>query len=272
MKKLWLTFLLSAAMLVSIVEFSSCRKDTSNIPEGTSITDNASAEMHYDLMYNQVDDASVSSNLSSRARKYTITVDSTAMPRTMTLDWGDSNILCDDGVYRRGQIIVTWTGRYRTDGTVITITPSNFYQNDYQIKGSKVVTNNGRNTSGHLSWKIVVNGEIVAPTGETYKWSSDRTRTWVAGEATKLIRLDDKYEITGTYTGVNRKGVAFTATITKPLEIDLGCSFHLVAGTLEMIHTNEPNKKITIDYGNGACDNVGTFTVNGVTRSFIKKH
>lgn len=34
---------------------------------------------------------------------------------------------------------------------------------------------------------------------------------------------------------------------------------------------SNPSKKAIVDFGNGTCDNIGTFTMNGVTRTFIKR-
>jgi len=272
MKKTLLFLSVLTISTFSVLNFSSCKRNNdSSAVDATSVEDNSLAEKHFDIIYSEVDDASVSSGIGSRVRKYTVTIDTSVWPRVMTLDYGDSNVLCDDYVYRRGKIVVTWSGRYKDIGTVITITPVKFYQNDNHIEGTKIVTNMGRNSSNALSWKIEVAGKITDIAGATFTWNSVRYRSWVAGEATKLIRLDDKYQITGSYTGTNRKGVTFNVTILSPLLVEMGCRYHITQGKLEIVDANNAARKIEVDFGNGTCDNVGTYTVNGVTKTFIKR-
>ena len=272
MKKIFLTTAVLFIAVFALINFSACKRNTDNATvDATSVEDNSSAEKHFDLMYNEVDDASVSSGIGSRARKYTVTIDTSVSPRVMTLDYGDSNVLCDDFVYRRGKIVVTWTGRYKDIGTVITITPVNFYQNDNHIEGTKIVTNLGRKDNMNLTWKIEVAGKITDVSGATFTWNSLRYRTWIAGESTKLIRFDDKYQITGSYTGTNRKGVTFNVSILSPLLLELSCRYHITQGKIEIVDANNAARKIEVDFGNGTCDNVGTYTVNGVTKTFVKK-
>ena len=272
MKKIFLTTAMLFIAVFALLNFSACKRNNdSSAVDATSVEDNSLAEKHFDLMYNEVDDASVSSGIGSRARKYKISIDTSVSPRVMTLDYGDSNVLCDDYVYRRGKIVVTWTGRYKDVGTIITITPLNFYQNDNHIEGTKIVTNIGRKDNMNLTWKIEVAGKITDIAGATFTWNSLRYRTWIAGELTKLIRLDDKYQITGSYTGTNRKGVTFNVTILSPLLVELNCKYHITQGKMEIIDANNAARKIEVDFGNGTCDNVGTYTVNGVTKTFVKR-
>ena len=272
MKKIIFPTLLLLGCFIALVQFSACKRKTEvETIDATSVEDNSLAEKHFDLMYDQVDDASVSSGISSRARKYSITIDTTITPRVMTLDYGDSNVLCDDYVYRRGKIVVTWTGKYKDIGTIITITPVGFYQNDNHIEGTKTVTNLGRKDNNNLTWKIEVVGKITDIAGAMFSWNSTRYRTWVAGESTKLIRFDDKYQIAGSYSGINRKGVAFNVNILSPLLVEIGCRYHITQGKIEIVDANNSAKKIEVDFGNGTCDNIGTYTVNGVTKTFIKK-
>jgi hypothetical protein len=70
-------------------------------------------------------------------------------------------------------------------GTVITITPQNYFVNGYQLNGSKTVTNLGENGNGDLHYSISVDGSITAPGNAwTSQWESDRIRTWVEGQST----------------------------------------------------------------------------------------
>jgi hypothetical protein len=266
--------LITAAILAitSTLFLNSCKKNDTNTVTSESIEDNANAETHFDMIFDQVDDAAVTGGVYSRGKSAVITIDTMSNPRTMTINYGDSNLNCPDGNVRRGKIVVTWTGRYRATGTVITVTPVNFFQNDFKIEGTKTIENKGRNTAGNMQWFITVNnGKVTTPTGETHTWTSDRTRTWVNGESTRFIMIDDKYEITGVNVGTNRKGVKYRAEITSPILVELNCKYHITKGTVSLSNESNPSKTAIVDFGNGTCDNVGTFTFNGVTRTFIKR-
>jgi len=272
MKKLFLYIIISASVLTVGFTVSSCKK----IPEtdevnATSIQDNSIAEKHFDAIFREVDDAAVASGISGRGSKFSISLDTMNSTKIMTLDYGNTNVLCDDWIYRRGKIVVTWTGRYKDVGTEIQISTVDFYQNDIKIEGLKTVKNMGRNGQNQLYWNITVSGKITDVDGKTITWTSNRVRTWIAGEATKLIRLDDKYTISGGSQGKNKNGINFTTTITKDLLIEFNCQYLLTSGTIEITDADQPTRKVTVDYGTGTCDKEGTYTFNGVTRSFIKR-
>ena len=104
--------------------------------------------------------------------------------------------------------MVNFTGFYWQIGTVITHAFDNYFVNDHQLLGTKVVTNQGRNSNNNLHWTIHVDGQVIkANNGGTITWVSDRVREWSAGELT-FFRWDDVYMITGSTNGINANGDA----------------------------------------------------------------
>jgi hypothetical protein len=191
-----------------------------------------------------------------------VAIDTLSMPHTMYIDFGPVNCTGDDGHARRGAILVSFTGPYRATGTVITITPQDFYLDDYKLQGTKTVTNLGPDDQGHIQFSVSVDGSVTAPDNSwTSTHSSERLRTWMAGEHTPTP-WDDQYAITGTGSGVNRFGLAYSMTITQPLHIHIGCWLP-VSGHVEITPEGQPTRYI--DYGNGNCDGSYTVTVNGIT-------
>lgn len=255
------------------VTFSSCRKDKDDelFDKDTSASsDNALAEVTFNDVKNIADEAADGSLTSyfptnnSEVRLMgpcaTITNDTTVSPRKLTIDFGSVNCLCNDGRYRRGQIIVSYIGKYRDSASTHTITFNNYFVNDNQVLGSKTVTNNGHNSSGNLSYTIAVNGQIIkANNGGTITWNSARTREWIIGENTPQWS-DDVYLITGTASGTSASNNSYTAVINTALRKELSCK-HIVSGTFAIT----PQGKATryVDFGNGACDNQATVTING---------
>jgi hypothetical protein len=199
----------------------------------------------------------------------TVTIDTVANPHTMVIDFGSTPCLCDqwDNRYREGVVTVTWTGPYRQPGTVITHTTSNYFRGDTPdemdaINFTKTVTNEGLNDAGNLHYHIVTTGNMTTFDGQTSNWSADKDKEWVEG-ASSTDRADDVYKYTGTMSGTNLNGVNYTGTITVPLVKD-ACDWY-VSGTVEIARVNMPT--ITLDYGNGVCDDQATVTSNGQTKT-----
>jgi hypothetical protein len=83
----------------------------------------------------------------------------------------------------------------------------------------------------------------------------------VEGELTPFVWWDDVYQFTGQSTGTGADNKTFTTTITSPLVKKLNCKW-FKSGTMEI--QPQDNPLITLDFGNGTCDNQATATVNGV--------
>jgi hypothetical protein len=194
-----------------------------------------------------------------------ITIDTTGSVKTVTVDYGSSNCDCNDGKTRRGKIVTTFTGPYHAQGTIITHTPLDYYVNDIKIEGTKTVENMGLNTTGQPYFNVQIDGVATLTTGETMTYTSTRVRTWTAGFNTLLNRFDDEYDITGTASGVFSSGGSYTANITAPVHIKVGCGFP-VSGTVEITPQSHPVR--VLDYGTGTCDATFTVTVNGHTYTF----
>jgi hypothetical protein len=181
----------------------------------------------------------------------------------LTVDFGTTNCLCKDGRYRRGKIQVTWTGGgYWTAGSVKTLTFNGYYVNDNHVEGTRTVTNNGLNSNNNLNWTISAVGmRITRPTGKFHEWNTTRNREIIAGANTFTI-WDDVYSITGSATGINSNGDTCSITITSPVIRALGCHW-IQQGTLDITRSSKPD--LTVDFGNGNCDNQATVTRNGQT-------
>jgi hypothetical protein len=249
-----------------------CKKDNDIELEDTTISqDDAYAESTFENVSDIADEAydrGAGGNLKSfpgdrlfLSECATVTLDTLGFPLTLTIDFGEENCLCRDGKYRRGKIIVTFTGRYWQPGTVITHGFEDYYVNDASVEGTKVVTNMGENDNGNLYFTIEVVGVIQKEDGSTFSWTSSRVREWIQGSDTPN-RWDDIYLITGTANGIRPNGLTWEREIINPLRVELACRF-IVSGTVELRPEGRP--VILLDYGNGDCDNVATILINGVT-------
>jgi hypothetical protein len=274
--------LLIAAFLTLGIIFNACKKDKEKVvseDQTVSASEFALAENIFDDVESIADEAAM--GIAGGAYKSTsdssngimgpcaiVTHDTTVNPRTITIDFGTTNCLCNDGNYRRGKIIVSHSAPYFVPGSVKTITFDNYFVNDNQVLGTKIITNNGRNEANNLNWTKVVDGTIIYSTGETKHWTANRTRELIEGEGTP-IRFDDVFLITGTSTITRINGEIFTHTILTPLRKEVSCH-NIVSGVVEITSADKPTR--TLDYGTGECDNLAIVTVNGESHTIILRH
>jgi hypothetical protein len=266
-----LFFFIAAITIV----LASCKKNHSyeKDKDTTGATDNALAEAMFMDLKNIADQAESGNMVFYRGAEdtavfgcATVISDTTVTPNSLIIDFGTVNCLCNDGNNRRGKIMVSYNGPYRDSGTVITHTPDNYFVNDNQLTGSKTVTNMGHDANGNLWYDIDVNGTVIkSGGGGTITWTSERQRTWIAGEST-LTWLDDVYLITGWAAGTRVTNEPFNAIIITPLRKEIGCR-HIVSGSFDFTSGVRPVRRL--DYGSGTCDNNATVTLDGVTYNIV---
>jgi hypothetical protein len=180
----------------------------------------------------------------------------------ITIDFGAAGCQDGKGNTRKGKINVEYKGRRFSPGSSVTTTFDNYSLNDVKIEGTRTVSNSAASTDSAPQFTIkLLNGKTTWPDGTTATRSSERTRTWI--RATNP--MNDSWEVTGNASGTNREGKAYSMMITKRLLYKRDCAmsariFMAVEGTKEL---TVDGKKITIDYGAGACDRKVTITING---------
>lgn len=259
-----------------LLVFVACKRDEKK-DNYRSAKDNSTAENMFDDVFAQVKDGVVKAQDSVSGKKTqmttlslcaTITIspfDAVTFPKTIVVDFGTINCLGTDGRYRRGKININTTGWYRDSAAVITVTPENYYVNENKVQGTKTITNQGHNASGHLVYKIDVSNASVTTSEGLISWESLRYREWIEGESTTLNPWDDVYLITGSADGVNVEGEHFNVTILTPLRIKIGCRW-IAAGSLKL---TSDGTEIIVDYGDGSCDASATVTINGNTYNIL---
>jgi hypothetical protein len=180
---------------------------------------------------------------------------------TLVIDFGTGSN-CLDGRFRSGKLRAVFNGKWKDTGSTVTITPESYTVAGYAFQFTSVITVNGRDAGGHLSWTTVVsNATMISPTSGTITWRGTRTTAWVAGE----FSTDPNtfvYEVTGSSSGTARNGLTFTANIDQPLRIELNCRW-IVSGVWSIAPQDRDPR--TIDYGTNGCDDqavlkVGTFS------------
>lgn len=254
--------------------YSGCKKENDEDPgkQTAWASDNALSESVFDnvkILSDQIMSAgklkSVQSDTIYMGQCILATLDMDAIPFVLTIDFGETNCQCTDGKYRRGKFIVTFDGDYFSPGTILTFTFDNYFEDDNQILGTKVVTNKGFNDLGHLWWTVAVDGQIIkANNGGTINWDCVREHEWIEGAGSPEW-WDDVYLIRGDASGTTAEGLAYTVEVTTDLKFKTNCQW-IVSGVLEIQPDGWP--LMVVDYGDGTCDNDATVTINGITYPF----
>lgn len=201
-----------------------------------------------------------------------VILDLSTNPYLLSIDFGEENCLCNDGRYRRGKILTTFTGMYREPGTVITHTLENYFVDNDKVIGTMIITNTGLNEQEHMQYDVQVDGEVhKANNGRIINWTSDRIHEWIEGRESSEI-TDDVYLISGTASGESSDSTSEGSTTklvntwqmhtTSPLRVALNCKW-VNAGTLIVNATGWD--ETTIEYGTGNCDNEIFVIYNGKT-------
>jgi hypothetical protein len=188
----------------------------------------------------------------------TVTPDDNTYPKTVTIDFGNGCV-GPDGKFRKGAIILHFTGPIRRSGSVLTITLRDFYLNRAHIEGTKVITNLSEN--GNIKFSVqVVDGQVTYPNGRGYKYNAMKYVSQIEGGSTNEIR-DDVFSIEGRSQTEFKNGFVITLNTETALIKKVVCPW-ISNGTLK-IKIN--NRVLLLNYGapsNGDCDNKALLTWN----------
>ncbi len=279
MKKL-INPVLTLCCILSVIIYS-CTKSSSSGNNTDNSTQSASDNSFAESTNNDVTSISAQSEDNGVTGSYgdstfsfilspcaSVSIDNISTPHKLIIDFGTDNCLCYDGKYRRGKILVTYSGLYRDSASSHAITFDNYYVNNYKVDGTQTVVNNGHNAAGNLTFSVNVNSTITDSTGKTLTYTSARTREWVAGESTDGLFgwTDDVYSITGAASGTAFDGTQFTSSISSPLIVALNCHW-IEKGTIDFTPAGKLPR--TIDFGNGDCDNKVAVSIAGISFNIV---
>ncbi len=241
---------------------SSCFKRDNT--DWTFERDNAIASELFQDVYKQMDESGQTEGGLKSCPSFTLVDTIGTYPNSFSIDFGTGCLGIIDARTRSGLINGTISAPWRDAGAVATLTTSNYKVNNYELRGTVTITNNGINANGNLSYTVTVtNGEVIDAEGKTIQWNGTTTYEMVSGANTTFTSnglpgvTDDVYHITGSANGVNRNGTPFTADITNRLVRDMSCRW-IKEGTIQLTPQNGDPR--TLDFGDGTCDGKVTFS------------
>lgn len=135
-----------------------------------------------------------------------------------------------------------------------TITFQDLTINGYVVNGTQTFSYVSSNANGNPEFTSTIDMSIVTNEGTISKVGTKTVEITAGGDTYSCF--DDEKTITGSSTFTNASGATFTVEITTPLVKPVECRF--IASGVKTYTASEGT--ITVDYGDGTCDNIATKT------------
>ena len=167
------------------------------------------------------------------------------------------------GAEIEGTITINISGKVRENGSIATFGLNNFLYKGYLLSGDYLVIFTGMNS--HTT--VINNGKIITPDNRIISYSASNSAAQIEGMLTTFkshpftFLQDDVYEILSVSEGVNSKGHEFSLKTTIPLVYRVSCQC-VTSGTISITEAIRPNVKISLNYGDGICDNKAQLIIN----------
>ena len=192
----------------------------------------------------------------------TITIVLVQNMKTVTIDFGDG---CElrNGNFVSGKIIL----EYEKDPGVskmISFEFDGFTFNDKAVAGSGSILREKANENGNPQSTRTGDVTVTWPDGAFANKNGTKVREWIEGVGSGAWG-DNVFLITGNWMFTKKNGTVLSVAILTPLRRELACKF-IVSGLIEL-QKNENNA--LLDYGDGACDDLATVSINGGERQEI---
>lgn len=257
--------------------FSSCEKDPAPAPAADEATIEKAKEslLSQQLILssfhiaqrgaehaNGIVDGGAVESRSDTCGEVTVTPpDPLVFPKVITVDFG-AGCTDADGKVKSGKVVMT-VGAFWEPNAGITVAYDNYSEDGVKIEGQFIFTNLSTPSAAILSI-TAQDIRLTGPNNYTFSFSGNQTYTQAAGHPTWWNWHDDVYHVTGNIYSSLTNGETVDWLIQTPLEKANACNY-VSKGTGILDINGLP---VIVDYGNGACDNQGTFTINGQVYPF----
>jgi len=184
--------------------------------------------------------------------------------REITIDFGTEGCLIRGNVLK-GKIILSYERNPEAQQVLITKTLEDFYFNNKNIIGGKTILKEFSNDNGNPQFTTTVDITVIWPDGTEASRVGTKVKEWVEGHGSG-VWSDNVFEITGNWFTTFRNGNSHSYEVVIPLRREVICHY-FVSGSVDIERTNFSG---VLDYGDGDCDNLATFTHdNGNVREII---
>ena len=184
----------------------------------------------------------------------TITITLQQNFKRIVIDFGTEG--CEiKGNILKGKIILSYEKNVEAKQILITKSLEDFYFNELRIEGSKTILRERSNDNGNPQFTKTTNIVITWPDGTEASRDGLRIREWIEGHGSG-IQEDNVFLVTGHWISTFKNGNTHSYVVVEPLRREATCRF-FVSGTVEI---TRPNVSGVLDFGDGTCDDLATFT------------
>ncbi|MEL6536439.1 MAG: hypothetical protein AAFQ98_13565 [Bacteroidota bacterium] len=270
----------AAVAVAGLITFSACDQavemESQSTDEETAL-DEAAVESEVEELFRNSQEAMDVTSEGGRQleESYCATRTVDRQNQTITLDFGTEGCVGADGRTRSGVIVITYEGTLiRSRLAARTMTFDNYKVEGRTVSGSFNISGASQNTDGHWEFTRTVTDMVMTfSDGRTFTYSNTKTLTWTEGFGDTEY-FNDTFEVTGSGSGVNREGMAFTVSIDEPLVRKTECTGNSgrgfpVSGVKSYSATSDgETRSFSVDYGDGTCDRtVEVSFADGTTRT-----
>ena len=180
-------------------------------------------------------------------------------PKNIAIDFGNG-CTSPNGVTHQGKIKIVLSDSVRKTGSTAVLTFDSYFVNGFKKEG--IITWTNISNAQVKGWqRKVEDGKITSPLGKYWLHNGLKNVVQVEGYATPRNLLDDVFSITGNHTIINSTGLSRTSVITEALQKKTICE-NISKGKIKF---DGSNHSAVIDFGDGACDKIGTISIDGGT-------
>jgi hypothetical protein len=192
-----------------------------------------------------------------------ISLDSVIISGKLIIDFGTGTTCPDSTEMRKGKIIdsVYMVISKTMHKSAEFVTFQNYWRDSTQLDGSFSITSG----TGVPTVVTINETKVRYHDGTSTTWKGDLTFTIQKSGTGNTF--SSTMTLTGSWSGVTRKGTDFSANITKEVVFKAGCFGHNhkflpVSGTIDIVSGGVTS---TIDFGDGTCHKTYTITSAGKT-------
>jgi hypothetical protein len=176
--------------------------------------------------------------------------------RELTIDFGLDGCLIRGHMYR-GQIVLTYSRDPQAHQVNLAYVLNDFYFDAKNVVGSNSILRELSNGNGNPQFTHTIDLTVIWPNGLEASREGQIVREWIEGFGSGIF-TDNVFLVTGYWNATFRNGNTHGYEVISPLRREASC-YHFVAGSVDVERTFFGG---VLDYGNGACDNLATFTFN----------
>jgi hypothetical protein len=174
----------------------------------------------------------------------------------INIDFGTDGCLVN-GHLIRGEIDMSYTRDPEAMQILINYTLVDFFFNNKSVEATRTILRERFNENGNPQFTHSLDITVTWPNGLQASRSGEKVREWIEGFGSGTFS-DNVFLISGFWNANFVNGNSHNYVVMEPLRREIGCQ-HFVSGNIEVTRTNFGG---VLDYGNGDCDALATFTFN----------